>query len=180
MEDNQQIAKLGKNGSTRSTELAPEKASTSALPKGMVPVASDLRQYKPDTCGATALQGYLVDLQDMPPTDNGPWSIFVVCLTAPTKSVDRDDVLGTSEIGDYVSIAVTHALKPLAPYARHAALTFEVFIKPKTKIKLGAGKTMWTYDCGAHPKAVKRIDVGIMPPGAPASAPAVLETEIPF
>lgn len=152
------------------------------LPEGMVPVASDLCHYKPDTCSAVALRGFLVDHQQMPPADTGPWSILVVKLTQPSKGEDRDGKVCDLAEGDYVAICMTHTLSPLLQYARLANAVFEIFIQPKAKVKIGGGKTMWTYACGAFPKPQKRLDLGIMPPGATA-APMLGtggDSEIPF
>jgi hypothetical protein len=188
MEQGTQAAKNeSKNASTKANggaHAAEGIDPKTGLPAGMVPVASDLCHYKPDTCSDVHVRGYLIDHQQMPPADTGPWSIFVIQLTEASKGEDRDGKVQKLEAGGYVAICVTHTLKPMLQYARMQNVVFEIFIKPKEKVKIGGGKTMWTYNCGAFPKPLKRVDLGIMPPGAAVSPQLgtgdVGSSEIPF
>lgn len=145
-----------KNETTKPGELpAPFEA-----PAEFVSLSTNALVYKPDLCKTHPVQGYLLGRVMMPPVGGDrEWECLVLRTTKPTIGCDRDDNVLPVKAGDEIRIPVTHQLQQDAKIAGIAGSTHwtaELFLKPKEKISIGGGKTMWTYDARMSPKVRER------------------------
>lgn len=117
--------------------------------------------YKPEATGAAILQGFIIDLLDMPPIKQGkterPWQALLFRTTAPTKGVDREGNVVDVNVDEEVIIPATFQLvQGLSRFSRDPEKMFEAAVLPKDKIDIGGGQTMWTYRVALGKKTMKR------------------------
>jgi len=132
--------------------------------------------YKPEVCGEAALIGFPIQLQDMPPLDDGrEWKAFVFLTTQPTKGVDREGTVVDVGVNEEIIIPATWQLvTALARFSTDPEVMYEVGIIPKTKLAIGGGKSMWTYRAAISKKPpTKRTGAYLLQQGA-IGAPAAL------
>lgn len=151
-------------------------AAAAGMAERFQEIKTERYMYNADKCGDVPLVGYLVCKEPMNPIDDRPWDAFVIRTTQPTKALDREKNVVEIAVGEEVLIPATNQLaKFMSKAASHSQLAFEVFIKPKSKISLGKGKSMWTYNLGADMKGVSLDSLGIKmlrDPGALKALPA--------
>lgn len=136
--------------------------------------------YKPESTGSAVLQGYIVDLMDMPPIKQGkterPWQAFLFRTTAPTKGVDREGTVVDVAADEEIIIPSTFQLhQGLSRFSRDPEKMFEAAILPKEKIDIGGGQTMWTFRVALGKKTMKREGgyvLGNKPEGEVKALPA--------
>lgn len=137
--------------------------------------------YKPESTGSAVLQGYIVDLMDMPPIKSGkdkerPWQAFLFRTTAPTKGVDREGNVVDVATDEEIIIPSTFQLhQGLSRFSRDPEKMFEAAVLPKEKIDIGGGQTMWTFRVALGKKTMKREGgyvLGGKPEGDVKSLPA--------
>lgn len=117
--------------------------------------------YKPEATGSAILQGFIIDLLDMPPIKQGkverPWQAFLFRTTAPTKGVDREGNVVDVGSDEEIIIPSTFQLhQGLSRFARHEDKMFEAAVLPKEKIDIGGGQSMWTFRVALGKKTMKR------------------------
>lgn len=135
------------------------------IPEGSIDVGRDWPMYKPEQCKMKAIYGHLIDRVEMPPTENGDWEVAIVRLLAPTLAVERDDTVRVVGVGELIALPLTAANRDLNRFAAHPEKIFALYIKPKAKVPLGKGKTMWTYDSRVDPsKTYARGDLLVSSP----------------
>jgi hypothetical protein len=148
-------------------------------------VQLDRPLYKPENCAETPLVGYVLDRIAMPENDNGPWSCFVIRLTAPCLAVDGFDADATPKtfpIGTEVLLNSTVKLKSVDRFL-HPNWLIEIRVAPDKKVKLDGGRTMWTYKVAANKdSALKRpATLQITKHATPAAqAERERENDLPF
>lgn len=136
-------------------------AVTVALPDGFVDLGLDRFFYKPESCLAKPLVGFLIGVQEFErdnPDKNKWWDALVVRTTAPTLAVQKnsagEETLIEVGVGEEVMIAITDKLEKLRDYATHPKLMAEFFIQPIEKLVLETDrngnptKTLWRYKAG--------------------------------
>lgn len=136
--------KTEKNGREKSAEKSAGKSR-------FVKVVTDRAMYKADECGKATITGFLVGVKHFPDGDNGPWDAFIIRATEPTKGVDFEGKVVTVNPGEELLLVRTAKLQALDRAATHPSKMGEVQITPKQKIKIGGGRTMWTYDVAINP-----------------------------
>lgn len=129
-------------------------------------IETERYMYNVEKCKPAILQGFLLNLLEMPPIERAgemmEWSAFLIKTTAPTKGVGRDDVILELPIGSEVLIPATNELfKFFHKAATSETMVFEVRIVPKAKINIGKSQMMWTYDLAAKPKPFARTRFGL-------------------
>lgn len=117
--------------------------------------------YKPEATGSAVLQGYIIDLMDMPPIKQGKveraWQAFSLLTTAATKGVDREGNVVDVAADEEIIIPSTFQLhQGLSRFSRDPEKMFEAAILPKEKIDIGGGQTMWTFRVALGKKTMKR------------------------
>jgi hypothetical protein len=122
-----------------------------------------------------ALVGYLINIIPMPPIQRGKemkdWEALLIKTTEATNVLDREKNVIEVPAGTEVLIPATaKLLERLTKAASHPKAVFEIFIAPKSKIDIGKGQTMWTYDIGASATPILRSSMGMS---------ALLEHEAP-
>lgn len=117
-------------------------------------VTTDFSIFKPAEAGGRACQGYLLRLQDMPETDNGPWSAYVVELTRPCPVASFDGEVREAKAGEEVLLPKTAKLEGLSRFLHPKAIV-EVRVKPLEQVKIGKGRTMWRYEIRANEKTMR-------------------------
>jgi hypothetical protein len=123
-------------------------AAIAALGDGFDEIITDRAMYKPEQCKERPLIGHLLGVLDMPETDNGPWSAFVIRVTQPTLVVEGDDVR-ESRPNEEVLITSTAKLKQaIGGMATVADKVYQVHIQPTHQVKLDGGRKMWMYKVG--------------------------------
>lgn len=143
---NGNVAKTG-NGKT---------AVESSAPEGWMKVKTDRGVFSAERGKGGTVQGWMLGLQDMPPVNGKPWRAFIVRLTAPCVAKGRDGAERTYEPGEEVYVPANHQLSQhLGRAAAHAALMFEVLVKPSGAIKTAAG-SMITFDIHVNPSPRRR------------------------
>jgi hypothetical protein len=91
--------------------------------------------------------GYLLSTTHIVPKKGKPFDALIVHLLTPTFAYDREGELVRVEKGAEILIPVTATLQKVAAVCeKHRGKTFEFFIRPRAKVDIGAGQTMWTYD----------------------------------
>jgi hypothetical protein len=112
--------------------------------------------------GSQELVGYLINLIAMAPINNREWNAFVVKTTEPTRALDREKKVVEVPPGAEILIPATHQLVQFFDrVASNPTYVYEVMIKPKKKIKIGGGQTMWTFELGANPaNPIARAELG--------------------
>lgn len=154
---------------------------------GWTDIATDIPLYKPDECKKTPVVGYLLSLDTMPETENGPWRAYRVLTTKPGMACNFDGEPEPTEPGDEVRLTKTVKLAALDRFLLPDAMV-EVSITPLQKIKLSAGRSMWTYEVRANKKTIKRRPGIYALGGGSVPAPRQLgngnnndsDSEIPF
>jgi hypothetical protein len=131
------------------------------LPAGFQDLGLDRFMYKPESCRAKPLVGFLIGVQEFgrDKADKDEWwDALIVRTTQPTLAVQKDE--GGNEItievpvGEEVMIPMTDKLEKLRGYAKHPELMAEFFIQPVDKIVLevdpkgNVKKSMWRYKAG--------------------------------
>jgi hypothetical protein len=151
---------------TTKTEKAETKNGTRAeKPAGksrFVKVATDRAMYKPEECEKATITGFLVGVQHFADSDNGPWSAFVIRATEPTKGCDFEGKVVTVNAGEELLLPRTAKLALLDKPASDATRMAEVQITPKAKVKIGGGRTMWTYDVAVNPELAPRKGLDLL------------------
>lgn len=158
---------------------------------GFVKMPDDGMRYSPEECNKLPLQGFLVGAVRRVSPDNGPFISLIMHTTAKTLAVDIDGNVIDVEPGSRVEIVATAKLQGYIRYATHPQKVFEVRIQPTKPKKIGAGRSLWMYDIGLHPDAVKRPAFYPAPTlaqlsGAAEGAPQLAagasgsDTDIPF
>ena len=117
--------------------------------------------YKPEATGSAVLQGYIIDLMDMPPIKQGKveraWQAFLFRTTAATKGVDREGNVVDVAADEEIIIPSTFQLhQGLSRFSRDPEKMFEAAILPEEKIDIGGGQTMWTFRVALGKKTMKR------------------------
>ena len=121
---------------------------------GWTEIATDIPLYKPDECKKLPVVGYLLSLDDMPETDNGPWRCYRILTTKPGMACNFDGEPEPTQPGDEVRLTKTVKLVALDRFLLPNAMV-EVSITPLTKIKLSGARSMWTYEVRANKKTIK-------------------------
>lgn len=74
---------------------------------------------------------------------------YLLRLVAPCpvsyKDENKDEINEEAQPGEIVAIGERHGLKPLADLCTDGGL-YVVVIKPHSRVKIGGGHTMWTFD----------------------------------
>jgi hypothetical protein len=138
--------------------------------------------YFAETCKATPLQGYLLNVEDMPPSDLGPWAAYSIkttadCLAVPQGEDDSDEPV-TIPAGTEVMVKATKQLRQSLSRYLSAHSIMEVRIQPLGLEKLSGGRTMWTYDVTMNPKSATPRPA-LYPFVAPVRRPRV-DDDLPF
>ena len=124
----------------------------------------DLKQFQVDPAAAQnaavkgngkAFAGALLsrqEIEDKPDKDTGEVKIryfYLLRLVAPCpvsyKDENKDEVKEVAQAGEIVAIGERHGLKPLADLCNDGGL-YIIAIKPHSRVKIGGGQTMWTFD----------------------------------
>lgn len=139
-------------------------------------IATQRFMYNADKCKDVPLVGNLLNMLVMPPIERAgimnPWNAFLILATRPTKGTDRDKLLVDVPVGGEVLIPATFELTQfLEKAAVSEKFVFEVFIKPKQKIDIGGGQTMWLYSLKAKPEPKARRGFGLAAVLAPLQLP---------
>lgn len=153
-------------------------AIDNSVPEGLVDIGRDWPFYKPEHCKLAAIYGRFVDRVEMPPTENGDWEVALVQLLRPTYVVEPDDTVRVAAVGEVVALPLSASLQSIKRFSGHPSKVFTIYVKPKGKIPLGGGKTMWTYDIRANPVGEPRLMPVTSPLGITshqAAATAALE-----
>ena len=155
---------------TQAKNPAPVESNGSAgNDDGWVDISTDIPLYKADECKKTPVTGYLLSLDEMPETDNGPWRAYRFLTTKPGLACDFDGEPQPTEPGDEVRLTKTVKLAALDRFLLPDAMV-EVTVTPLEKKKLSGGRTMWTYKVQANKKTIKKRP-GIYALGGGAQAP---------
>jgi len=125
-------------------------------------IETDRLMFKADTCHEKPLIGWLIDKVEMPAIKGRAWDAFVIRVTEPGLAQDRDGEVVETKVGQEVLIPATYVLAQfMSRAAGHPTLGFKVFIKPKKKIEIGGGQSMWQYKLGVNPKGRSLQELGI-------------------
>lgn len=117
------------------------------------------------------LVGYLLNHNPMPPMDDRDWEAYVISTTEVTYGINREKVVIEVPVGSEVLIPATYQLTQfLLKAASHPSQVIEVYIEPKKKLDLPAGKKMWLYDLGYNKTTKARSEFG---PSAMIGSPAL-------
>jgi hypothetical protein len=118
-------------------------------------VETERTMFNPNKGCTGALVGYLINLIPMAPIQRGKemqeWECFVIKTTEACMSMGRDGQVMSVPPGSEVLTPATHQLtQAFARVASHPKVCAEIMIEPKTKIPIGHGQSMWTYDLGVN------------------------------
>ena len=133
------------------------------LSQGAQEIRLDRSMYAAEKVGQVPLAGYIVDLLDMPPIDQGKgkpardWQAFVFLVTYPTKGIDREDNVVDVTPGEEIIIPATFQIQhALARFAKDEKKMHEIALQPKAKVDIGGGKSFWTSRVVATGKEKER------------------------
>lgn len=133
------------------------------LAQGGQELRLDRTMYSPEKTGSAVVAGFIVDLVDMPPIDQGagkeprPWQAYIILTTHATKGVDREDNVVDVAPGEEIVVPATFQIQSaLARFARDPVNMHELAIQPKSKIGIGGGRNFWTYRVVATGKSKSR------------------------
>lgn len=160
------------NSAAASTAVDPFAADDAAFKE----IATQRYMYNADKCKDVPLVGNLLNMLMMPPIERAgilqPWNAFLIRVTRPTKGTDRDKNLVDVAVDSEVLIPATFELTQfLEKAATSEKFVFEVFIKPKQKIDIGGGQSMWLYSLKAKPEPKARRGFGLAAVLAPPQLP---------
>jgi hypothetical protein len=168
-----------KNPAPKSAAVAAPSANP---PESWVKLSISRRFYKPEFCSEYSIQGYILASEVMgADSPNGPFTGYIIRLTAPSKCVDEGDNLQDAKIGDDLILVATHSIKKLEVFANDPEKIGEFWIKPIKKIQHSGGKkSLWEYDVRVNPKPANRADLEAaafkeMTTGGNAAAPALAQ-----
>lgn len=163
---------MAKNDKAAAAQNAQASADQDLLDKLLADGGTELRLertiYAAEACGDVPLCGFIVDLLDMPAIEGGKnkqtgememrdWKAFVFRATYATKGLDREKNVVDVEPGEEIIIPATFQIEAaLGRFARDPKVMHEIALKPKAKIDLGGGKTMWQYRVIATKKTEER------------------------
>lgn len=145
------MADKDKNKSVEAANNSADALLEKLLKEGAVELSLDRHIYAAEDCGDVPLVGFMIDLLDMPPIKAGKdkdrdWKAFVFLATHDTKGRDREGNVVTVKAGEEILIAATYQIEgSLRRFVGDPAKMHEIAIKPKTKLDLGGGQTMWQY-----------------------------------
>lgn len=153
---------MAKNDKTATANTESKTIVNVELPSGFVDLGLDRFMYKPESCQAKPLIGYLIGVQEFgrDKADKKEWwDALIVRTTQPTLAVSTDDKGNETTIevgiGEEVMIAMTAKLEKLRGYAVHPDKMAEFFIQPlekqvlETNPKTGeVTKSMWRFKVG--------------------------------
>lgn len=122
---------------------------------GWAEIATDIPLYVTDKCDKVPVVGYLLSLDQMPESDNGPWKAYRILTTKAGKACDFEKNVIDTIPGDEVRVTKTVKLAALDRFLLPDAMV-EVSITPKTLRGIGGGHKMWEYDVKANKKSIKR------------------------
>lgn len=115
-----------------------------------------------------AFAGVLVGMDSIPMPEGKDREYYLIRLVSPCpvtyRDEDRTNVAEVAQAGEIVALAHRDKLRTLRDMATDGG-TYLVVIRPHSKIKIGGGHTMWTFDIA------RKV---IMPP------PTKTEDKIPF
>ena len=161
----------------KSQQAADQNLLDILLGQGGTELRLDRAMYAADKVGETPLAGYIIDLLDMPPIDQGKgkpaldWQAFVFLVTYPTKGIDREDNVIDVAPGEEVIIPATFQIQhALARFAKDEKVMHEIAVQPKSKVDIGGGKSFWTYRVVSTGKTKERGAVYALTPPAKAAA----------
>lgn len=138
----------------------------------------DAPMYKTDLCKGTPLVGYLLGLQEMPESDNGPWQAYTILTTKPCLACTFEGTGEQATVKEYpagtpIMIVATAKLAGLKAFL-NKHYTLEVKVKPLAKKPIGGGRTMWTYEVKRNPTTIRKRtrmeEMTYLPPIAPVHA----------
>jgi hypothetical protein len=122
-----------------------EQTTTTGKKNRFKKLTTDRTIYKCDECGLAPVTGWLLELRPMPDTGNGPWYAYVIRCTEPTKGVNFEGEVVPVAEGEEILLVRTAKLQELDNAAHHPTKMAEVRVTPKSKVKIGQGRNMWTY-----------------------------------
>lgn len=147
-------------GSATGAAGAPANFESATPDKDWVTFNTNRMIYKPDLCHEKAVRGYLLDYLEMPAVDGDrEWNTYIVKLTQPTIACDREGNVHPVAAGEEIMVPEVYDLEhcpALRTACENPEETYEVFLKPVERTKIGGGKTLWRYDIKFAPKPTKR------------------------
>jgi len=135
------------------------------VPDGWEEVQTNRPYYNVEKCRQTPLQGFLLNLQDMPPNEfGGAWKAFIVKATAEVMAVpplEAGSVANAAaeptlyQPGTEILIPSSVKLKQALDRYLHKDRLFEVRIVPTNKVSLGPDRDMWLFTIHANPRTIQ-------------------------
>jgi hypothetical protein len=139
---------------------------------GFEKIETERYMYNPNEGCDLPLVGYAINLMPMPPISRGvnkatgqvewqDWECFIIRTTRPTKALNREKEPVIVPPGKEVLIPATYTLSQhFTQVSTVPDRCFEVLINPKKKVKIGGGKTMWTWELGWNRNSQPRGNFG--------------------
>lgn len=141
----------------------------SSGPMQWAQISDDAEQPTPEAlanneCCDNVIEGELLGKEEMAPDSDGEVrSYYRICLTRPCKVEYKNDgekVESIAVVGDVVNVGERQKLNPLDALIA-SGNRYRVFLHAAEKIRIGKGKTMWTFTIG------KSIIAPVTPPSLP-------------
>lgn len=116
-------------------------------------------QNKPVKGNGKAFAGALLSRQEIEVSDSESGEVkadgtkvrffYLLRLAAPCpvtyKNEEKETIEETAEVGEIVAIGERHHLRPLRDLCEDGGL-YVLVIQPHSRIKIGGGQTMWTFN----------------------------------
>jgi hypothetical protein len=116
-------------------------------------------QNKPVKGNGKAFAGALLSRQEIEVSDSESGEVkadgtkvrffYLLRLAAPCpvtyKNEEKETIEETAEVGEIVAIGERHHLRPLRELCEDGGL-YVLVIQPHSRIKIGGGQTMWTFN----------------------------------
>lgn len=160
-----------KSKSARQRLLAecPELA-TAAPDKGKTVSFGDTFLFRPDECylerpDGTQFYPWLVGIPIYTreiDADELPFTLVALSLVKPCIGLDSERKLVAVPAGETVVLTVTAALQIVEKIgSRDSDKSFVVWMRPKAKVDIGKGRSMWRWEVRVEPAPVARPNVSM-------------------